>query len=320
MMPGVTVGVFSHNHAGYIADCIDPLLDAGKSISEVVFMDDASTDGTPGIIRQVQDELRANGISTQAVLGEQNLRFPARLNEFLSLVNTEWFMVHSADDFLLPGGIGKLVNLASSHPDADIVFGRLVLVDERGMRLRYPRRATRIIDALVRKYSIPEYPFRDLLRFGNFIPGGFTLVRRFPRQIDLPTYRTELTNAEDLDWYLSMGRCAKAVMLDSPVGCWRATSTSKSRSAGSEQTLSLLEIFRIRLLESPTEDMRLIQQAAIRAWLRPFGTLRPSRIVKWGALTSLPTMSTKTVLLLLPSVFAQEFLVWLRRSDLRRGE
>ena len=306
--PEVTVGIFSHNHSAYIQDCVNYLVVACNSPCNVIFIDDASSDSTPSQIRYAQTYLEDRGWNTQVFLGETNKYFPARLNQFLEMIDTEWFLVHSADDFLLPGAIDKLLKTARYFPNVDIVFGRILTVDLAGNPLPRPRRARMMMSKIGQIYSKPQYPFRDLLKYGNFIPGGLTLIRRVPAIGNVPLYRS-MRNAEDFDWYLRLGRKSLALMVNSEVGCWRVVPNSKSRAAGREYTESLLDIMNEQLRDAHPSDVKFIQDAAIRYWIRPFVCRDFKRCVGWRSLKSLPTITGLVVLRRLPVILIREIML-----------
>jgi len=161
-MPAVSVIVPAKNAAAYIGEAIDSALLQG-GVSEIIVVDDGSTDGTEAIVRAFSDpRLRlmrneGSGVSAARNLGVGNAR-------------GDWLVFLDADDRLRPGAIATLLAAAEIAPRAVLVYGDYNTIDSAGRTIG--RR-----DLLKRRQK-PSGNVLERLASGNFIVnGGIMLVR-----------------------------------------------------------------------------------------------------------------------------------------------
>lgn len=266
-MSQLTIGVFSYNHELYVQNCVESILSGTRLPQRIIFTDDCSQDGTRSVIRGYQTMLADRGVSTHLQFGACNLGFPARLNDFLAMVDTEWFLIMSADDELVPEGVSRLLDAAEMNANVDVIFGRLQWISPEGSGIRMNHRGERMRQAVVGNYLEPRHAWTDLMRFGNFVPGGGTLLRRKPRGGWLPTYSTALTNAEDYDWYLRISRQSLFLYVDAVTLRYRILSNSKLHSAGTRLFVSQMKILSDQAVDARACERGLVELFWARAWV-----------------------------------------------------
>jgi len=236
--PRLTIGVFCHNHAAFIEECLASI--DIKDAVEVVITDDGSRDSTREVIEAAVPSLVLRGYRVQTNLDPENRGFVARLNSFLSSMSGDRFILLSGDDRFAPGGIGRLMTAADENPTADIVFSRFGRCDQFGADIDNAGAQKRYED-LGRRYLRPGNPLLDLMSSGSFVAGGCTLVNSvFVREHGL-LFNTMLANAEDYDFWLQCSS-AGARFVYVAERCWdhRVLPTSKYYSAGPERLRSEL--------------------------------------------------------------------------------
>lgn len=291
----LTLGIFSYNHASLIPEVIQSISSASVSPHTVYFFDDSSEDGTPDVIRDCSRTLTNLQWNVGYQFRPENVGFPVQLNAFIDLVKTEWFMIMSADDVFLPWSIDLLAHAARVHPHADVIFGNFRSVDESGNTIPKSNRQQALWATALRECSVPTLAQELLLREGSFVPGGFTLVRKKLPPLETPRFREDLPNAEDYAWYLEAAATHRFLAVDSEIAAVSVLSTSKSRTAGSKMTLSLLAIMRTYLESHHPMLSRAARRAATRIWLASFFRRKSSGRVGVKHLLQLPTVSPATV-------------------------
>jgi len=234
----LSVGVFSHNHEDFIAECLDSL--QTRTPFQLVITDDGSQDETRRVIQERMEQLPLNGVPVLTTLDPNNRGFVARLNDFLEVVSGEWFVLLSGDDRFAEGALDRLMRVAEAHPDVDVIFSRFGRIDSEGNEI-VERGAEKRYRDLGRRFSSPGNPLLSLLGQGSFVAGGCTFVRNeFVRRHQI-RFDASLTNAEDYDFWME---CASkgASFLYVDERCWdhRVLATSKYYSAGSERLRSEL--------------------------------------------------------------------------------
>jgi N-acetylglucosaminyl-diphospho-decaprenol L-rhamnosyltransferase len=116
--PDVSAIVVTHNAVGWIERCLQSLQGTG---AEVIVVDNASTDGTLGLVRKKFPDVR--------VLEEENRGFGAGNNAGMRATSGRYFLLLNPDAWLTEGALEKLVAFADEHPEAAIVGPRLLNPD-----------------------------------------------------------------------------------------------------------------------------------------------------------------------------------------------
>lgn len=162
MPPVVSVVVPAKNAAAYIGETIASAL-AQADVSEVIVVDDGSTDDTVAIVRAICDpRLRlimndASGVSAARNLGARSAR-------------GDWLMFLDADDRLRPNAVTTLLTTAKTAPHAVLIYGDYNTIDSAGLAIG--RRG------LLKGRRKPSGDVLERLASGNFIVnGGIMLVR-----------------------------------------------------------------------------------------------------------------------------------------------
>ena len=158
----VSVVIPAKNVAAYIGETLASAL-AQAEVTEVIVVDDGSTDGTTAIVRAIRDpRLRlttngASGVSAARNLGAQH-------------ASGQWLLFLDADDRLRPGAVAALLAAARGAPRAVLVYGDYNTIDSEGRQIG--RRD------LLKGRRKPSGDVLARLAAGNFIVnGGIALAR-----------------------------------------------------------------------------------------------------------------------------------------------
>ncbi|MGH2953253.1 MAG: glycosyltransferase family 2 protein [Solirubrobacterales bacterium] len=119
----VAIAVVSTNLRNLLAACLESMradFDAGRA--EVWVVDNASTDGSPGMVRERFPWVKL-------VASESNLGYGRAINLVAERTTTDWVAPANEDIELRPGALERLIEAGSAHPEAAIVAPRLELPD-----------------------------------------------------------------------------------------------------------------------------------------------------------------------------------------------
>lgn len=127
-MAKITVVTLVHNPGEYIYPCVDSVLGQTFREFEYVIIDNASSDGTKEVLEAyAKKDARVRLYRNE----ENNVRSTKAIEMYVS---TEYYMVLDHDDYIEPDAL-QLLYEAAVKEDLDMVFGRCVMVDEKGRSL-----------------------------------------------------------------------------------------------------------------------------------------------------------------------------------------
>jgi glycosyltransferase involved in cell wall biosynthesis len=115
----ISILIPCHNAERWVAEAIESALAQAWPKTEIIVVDDGSTDGSLDVIKQFGDRIRWE-------TGPKRGGNPAR-NRLLELARGQWLQYLDADDYLLPDKIAKQAEFLDSHPDTDVIFGTVTM-------------------------------------------------------------------------------------------------------------------------------------------------------------------------------------------------
>jgi glycosyltransferase involved in cell wall biosynthesis len=154
--PLVSIITPSFNQSRYLEQTIRSVLEQDDARIEYIVVDGGSTDGSVDVIKRHADKLawwvseKDNG-QADAI----NKGFARATGGIVAWINS--------DDYYLPGAIRAAVEALANNPQAGMVYGGTIAVDENGRRINLP------------KYA--QWSLEDLLTF-NIIGQPAVFMRR----------------------------------------------------------------------------------------------------------------------------------------------
>lgn len=121
--PPVAIAVVSTNLRDLLAACLTsmkPEADSGRA--EVWVVDNASTDGSPGMVREQFPWVRL-------IASDHNLGYGRAVNLVAERTETTWVAPANEDIELRPGALEALLRTGEEHPEAGVIAPRLELPD-----------------------------------------------------------------------------------------------------------------------------------------------------------------------------------------------
>lgn len=125
--PLVSVLITNYNYGRYLKEAIDSALNQTYNHTEIVVVDDGSTDDSPEVIASYRNRIigiyKANGGQASAI----NAGFAISRGDIVCFLD--------ADDVWLPTKVEEVVKAASTYPDAAIVYHKVQNIDRSGQIL-----------------------------------------------------------------------------------------------------------------------------------------------------------------------------------------
>jgi hypothetical protein len=116
--PTLSVVVPNYNHANYLRENLESLLQQSVQPLEIIVIDDCSTDNSMAVLEEVSQK---HPLVTFC-RNEKNLGVNSTLNRGLELARGEYVYFFGADDRTLPGFFEKALSLLARHPEAGLCF------------------------------------------------------------------------------------------------------------------------------------------------------------------------------------------------------
>lgn len=133
--PRISVITPSFNQAEFLERTIRSVLDQGYPNLEYIVIDGGSTDGSTEVIRKYADRLAY--WASEPDRGQVDA-----INKGLRRASGEWLCWQNSDDVFFPGAFADLARIAAAHPQAGLIIGDMMLVDEADRPLRDLRYVT----------------------------------------------------------------------------------------------------------------------------------------------------------------------------------
>jgi glycosyltransferase involved in cell wall biosynthesis len=154
-LPTISVITPSFNSAAYLEDAILSVKRQTGTAIEHIVIDGGSTDGSLDVLHRYA-HLRWISEPDRGQSDAINKGFRVARGELVGWLN--------GDDYYLPKSLEAIARVALAHPEADIIHGDCIFVDESGRIMR----------------SKVEHEFDEeiLLYFGCYIPSTATFFRR----------------------------------------------------------------------------------------------------------------------------------------------
>lgn len=168
-MPLVSIVTPSYNQARYLEQTIRSVLEQDYLRIEYLVIDGASTDGSVDIIQKYADRL-AYWVS------EKDSGQADAINKGLARAKGEIVAWLNSDDFYLPGAVTAAVKAFEAHPQAGLIYGDTVAVDETGEVIHFPRYAQWTLEDLLTFHILGQpavFMRREVLLEAGFLDPSF---------------------------------------------------------------------------------------------------------------------------------------------------
>lgn len=115
----VSITIVTYNSGRFIRRCLESVLEQRYAKTQVIVVDNGSTDGTADILEGFSDRVTL-------VFNETNAGFAAAQNQAIAISRTDWVLALNPDVLLMPGFIATLVAAGESDSNVGTVCGKLL--------------------------------------------------------------------------------------------------------------------------------------------------------------------------------------------------
>jgi hypothetical protein len=207
-MPLASIIITTHNRPGWLPRAVSSAQAAGTNI-EVVVVDDASSDETAAVCKNLDGIKYVRVETNQGVAGARNIGLVASRGEYLSFLDD--------DDTRLPDSMDAQIDSLRREPQAGLIYGRAIYGTQEG---------------LPGKQSYPNVcPAGDIfwkLLGRNFIPCGSVVFRR-TCLTRVGLLDDAISGLDDWDLWVRIAEVYPILSAETPVIVWRRSAPNSGQ-------------------------------------------------------------------------------------------
>jgi enediyne biosynthesis protein E7 len=125
--PRFSIVILTFNREPLLPRALESIFSQSGDDSEILVIDDGSTDGTPALLATYADRIR--------VVRQEHAGSMAGCRAAFHAARSNWFIYVDSDDELRPGAMAALRSAAAAHPDASLVLPRFCSINPSGRRV-----------------------------------------------------------------------------------------------------------------------------------------------------------------------------------------
>lgn len=202
-MADLSIVIVNWNTCDLLVQCLESVYEtAGDLELEVIVVDNGSTDGSVGVVRERFPQVCV-------VANSENVGFVRANNQAMARCQGRHVLLLNSDTRVLPGALGELVRFMDARPGAGVAGVRLLNPDGSFQASHSPFptlwREFLMLSGLGRRFVRPRYPsygpgLEEGARQVDYVEGACLLARR--EAIDQVAGLDEriFMYAEDVDW------------------------------------------------------------------------------------------------------------------------
>ena len=253
--PQVTVIALCFNHAKFLHECLDSIVEQTFQDFQLIITDDCSKDDSPDLIQSWIAQNRPDAIFIRHT---KNSGLCKILNEALTQASGDFISMIATDDAWEPNKIKCQLELMRQQLDTvAVVYSDASRMDEAGKRLEKD-----FIQSHTPECTRPSGKIFSELAHRNFIPAMSTLIRR-KCLINVGFYDERLSY-EDYDMWLRLSAKYEFAFCPGTLARYRIVSTSLVRT----------------IFVMPNAQHYYTLFLICQKWL-PSGLLSPSQRITW---------------------------------------
>ena len=230
-MKSVDVVIPNYNYARYLRGCVESALNQNVDAIRVLIIDNASTDGS----QQIARDIAAEDPRVELLLREKNMGPHASFNDGIEWAQSDYFLILCSDDLLAPGTLEDAVGCMEANPNVHLTHGATFFqVEGRGSDTA-PNIGARA------QWTIKDGPtfLKDICRAGLNYVSGPTVVVRTSVQKQVGYYNPELSHTDDMEMWMRFALRGSIASTEAVQAIARVHSNNQSATVGNIRQWSI---------------------------------------------------------------------------------
>ena len=256
-MPTVSVIVPNYNHAAFLEQRIESILNQTFHDFELILVDDGSSDGS----RTIMEHYRSHPQVSHIVFGDRNSGSAfLQWNNGIALAQGEWLWIAESDDYAEPIFLERLLNESAKVPHCTLAYTATFWVDRQGRKLwETPHSNT------INVYRGKEFIHKKLAVHNSIANVSECLFRRDAFRPEECHRYEQMRLCGDWFLYVLLAEKGNVVEMGEPLSYYRQHSTNISSDA-EQQGLTFLE--GVNVLDYMIHHCGLKRRQYARGWGR----------------------------------------------------
>ena len=200
-----------YRYGRFLRDCVESALGQQGVELRVLIIDDCSPDNTA----EVSQQLMAEDSRVSLIRHTSNRGHIATYNEGIEWIASDYYLLLSADDYLLPNAFGRTAAFMDRHPTVSLAFGQAIVAKvESGVQHSdwHPSSAPWEL--------VPGRRFIERSGARNCVPTPAAVVRTAVQK-QVGGYRPELPHSGDMEMWLRLATQGDVGITQAPHAVYR---------------------------------------------------------------------------------------------------
>jgi glycosyltransferase involved in cell wall biosynthesis len=222
-MSSIDIVIPCYRYGRYLRECVQSVLAQEVRNCRILIIDDESPDETPQVAQALADEDARITWRRHAA----NKGHISTYNEGIDWCESDYMLLLSADDYLLPGALTRAMAVMDAHPDMGLCFGGAVELHASGTQLPMP---IPVAFHALQSRVLEGSDFIKLCadtRAMNIVPTPTAVVRTaLLKQIG--AYRADLPHSADMELWLRIAAHGQVGVLKADQAIYRRHAANMS--------------------------------------------------------------------------------------------
>ncbi|MGL2988122.1 glycosyltransferase [Flavobacterium sp. RSSA_27] len=294
--PLVSIVFTSYNHQEYLRQALDSLVNQTYPNTEIIIIDDCSTDGSQEILREYEDYVNIN-----LKLQSQNSGSYVKASNFgASFAKGDYILFAQCDDFAEANQIEVLLKAFESNPSVGVAFSKSNLVNEKGKTFAddFYRREKSFKAAVKENGLIKADKMKEFLSFSCVIPNLSAALIKHELFKEINGLSDQYLVVADWEFWLDLTEKTDFYYVSEPLNYFRQHATTIRSSI--KMKTQIVEIYKMFYNHIEKNQLDPIQEHKIKmgagavwfsyfveskkAWFKCFSSVYPeiNKIEKRG--------------------------------------
>lgn len=215
----ISVIIPNYNHAPYLRERIESVLNQSYEDFEIIILDDCSTDKSRDIISEYKTHPKVSHI----IFNETNSGSTFKQwQKGFSLAKGEYIWIAESDDVAHPDFLKNLINAIAGDKGVVLAATGITLINEDGKTLGYESISK---SKYIRKYSSKQF-IRENMLIGNHLLNASSAIFRKDIISKIPKDYTQLKASGDYLFWVEIANQGKIVEIPDKLDYFRRSSTT----------------------------------------------------------------------------------------------